>query len=319
MSASPLPWEKYAPPQAGPWEKYGGGDSAASPIAPPPIEKPAVAMHRSFLVGDPNKDVDSTAVQMEPITDFGKGIASASAPVIGHRVLQQVAPRIAPPGNLYEGETSLHDLPEAAGKTFAGAMVGPLAGEPLAGEAQPITRSTEVPARIAPPTPESGGPGMLGRVGEVALRRAGRIPGVQALKDANYIFRGSAEAPAAPIAEPGPLPIPETNGIQWGSGGKGPLDLRGQRIQTPPPIAGQAGSMAQSVVEPAPQPAVDPILSRLRANASRIAEEGHGDEESALPEEATPVTTNLNDDLTPALKASLRKVRAAKGRIARAN
>jgi hypothetical protein len=79
------------------------------------------------------------------------------------------------------------------------------------------------------------------------------------------------------------------------------------RIAKPP---GSAGSIAESVLGSG-----DPILDRLRANAARIEQEGHGNafrEES----ETTPRTTNLNEDLTPALEASLRKVNAAKARIA---
>jgi hypothetical protein len=79
------------------------------------------------------------------------------------------------------------------------------------------------------------------------------------------------------------------------------------RIAKPP---GSAGSIAESVLGSG-----DPILDRLRANAARIEQEGHG---NAFREESepTPRTTNLNEDLTPALEASLRKVNAAKARIA---
>ncbi len=82
----------------------------------------------------------------------------------------------------------------------------------------------------------------------------------------------------------------------------------GNPVEAAPPATlapGQAGSMVESVAPP------DPILQRLRANAARIAEQGHGDELSDEPE-ATPISTNLNEDLTPALKKSLAKVRAAK-------
>jgi hypothetical protein len=37
-------------------------------------------------------------------------------------------------------------------------------------------------------------------------------------------------APAAPARTPAPTQIPQTNGIPWGSGGQGPLELRGQMI-----------------------------------------------------------------------------------------
>jgi hypothetical protein len=275
-------------------------------------------MHRSFLIGDPDKDIDSRAVQMQPITDAVKGIASASTPVIAHRLAQRAG--VVKPGDLYQGETSLHDLPGAAEKTFANTMVGPLAGEPLAGTPEtagerpaPIAR----PSAVSPAPAES--PGIIGRAGQVALRRAGRIPGVQAVKDANYILRGPGESPAAPapIAKPSAAPIPETEGIPWGSGGRGPLDLRGQRI---PPTPKEPISEPPAIAKPNGKAASgDPIAKRLAGYMDRIQAEGHGDE---LPEpvEATPETTNLNTDLTPALKASLARVRAAKAaRIARPN
>jgi hypothetical protein len=297
-------------------------------------------MHREFLIGDPDKDPDSREEQLRPITDAAKGIAGASAPVIAHRVLQRTG--AVGSGDMYPGETSLHDLPSAAGQTFAGAMVGPLSGEPLASSPEsaeerapslrPIARPSAAERAPAPEAPKT----MIGRAGDVALRRAGRIPGVQAVKDANYILRGPGEKiPPAPIAKPTPAPIPETNGVPWGSGGEGPIELRGQRIPPEDPaltseartLPGQIGKEVirppRPIAKPLPAqrglslpPASDPILDRLRANAAKIAVEGHGDE---IPEEveATPVTTNLDKDLTPALKASLAKVRAAKRIAAR--
>ena len=104
----------------------------------------------------------------------------------------------------------------------------------------------------------------------------------------------------APIAEATHVPVPEA------APGAAPEVLA--KPQTAP-IATPA--------EAAPEPAADPILEKLRGYAAKIAKEGHGDE-IPEPDEAKPHTTNLNEDLTPALKASLRAVRAAKAaRIAR--
>jgi hypothetical protein len=98
---------------------------------------------------------------------------------------------------------------------------------------------------------------------------------------------------------------------------KGPGEVAPEDVNAPAPniLAGRQGIR---IAPPIPQrpglalpEAQDPILERLRANAARIAQEGHGDE-IPEPQEASPTTTNLNQDLTPALKASLRKALAAK-------
>jgi hypothetical protein len=106
--------------------------------------------------------------------------------------------------------------------------------------------------------------------------------------------------PATPPARiASPAPIPERRGLALPPGPE----------EAAPAIAKPNGKAASG----------DPIAKRLLGHMDRIQAEGHGDE---LPEpvEATPETTNLNTDLTPALKASLARVRAAKAaRIARPN
>jgi hypothetical protein len=89
---------------------------------------------------------------------------------------------------------------------------------------------------------------------------------------------------------------------------------------TPPPPLRWSGRVATPAEEADPTPATstqppvisgDPLAGRLSSLVDKIKTEGHG-HETPEPEEATPQTTNLNEDLTPALKASLRRVRAAK-------
>lgn len=65
----------------------------------------------------------------------------------------------------------------------------------------------------------------------------------------------------------------------------------------------------------------DAILKDMQPFADKIMREGHGDEiQSADEPIEAPANTNLEEDLTPALKASLARVRAAKAsRIARPN
>ena len=82
------------------------------------------------------------------------------------------------------------------------------------------------------------------------------------------------------------------------------------RIEDPAAGLGKISSAPRTPIA-RPLTSGDPILDQLRAIAANIEREGHGDE---IPgeEEATPETSNLNGDLTPALKKSLAKVRAAK-------
>jgi hypothetical protein len=106
-----------------------------------------------------------------------------------------------------------------------------------------------------------------------------------------------------PEALPETAPPPVKFSTRIAKPSAGPEAIPTKPAPEPPPIARPTSN--------------DPILDRLRTNAAKIEQEGHGDE---IPEpvEAAPITTNLNQDLTPALKASLAKVRAAK-RIARPN
>ena len=188
---------------------------------------------------------------VDQVGGIGQQLANVSAPVILHRTAQRMG--ISPHSRIYEGEGTLKDAARDATMMIA----------PEGMEADSIAAASP---RVASPTAPAGESGILGRAGEVALRRASHIPGVQAVKDADYILRGSE--PTAPILKPkpAPAPIPETNGIQWGTGGQGPLDLRGQRIPAEPapsiltPIESTAPAEA---AKPAPQPTPKATLTNL--------------------------------------------------------
>ena len=240
-----MPWEKYAqssPPPAtatqGPWSRYAKPaatadqeHSAASPIPPPSIAKPTVAMHPSFLIGDP--DADATP---QSLGDVAKGMArnlyQVSAPGIASSIAHRDSPgslsQVPVIGAAMESNAApLHRLPQQITETGALMMIPEVMESGVEDAPQTVAREAAPPSpRVARPSDST--PGVLGRAGEVALRRAGGIPGVQATKDALYILRGKGEKPTIP--EPQSAPVPETNGIPWGTGGKGPIDLRGKMI-----------------------------------------------------------------------------------------
>jgi hypothetical protein len=274
------------------------------------------------------------------IVDLEKGAigqaADVSAPTIAHRILQRTG-AIGTGSRLYPGEASLKQIPGEAVTSMAGAMGG-LEGEGGAIEPQPETiprpSATTVPPRVARPAPSTPeAPGLIKRVAKVQLEHT---PGYPYARDMVNAVRGPKAPAAASEAAPEPIPegIPETNGIRWGTRGEGPLDLRGQRIpEEPPELTTETrtfpGQHSPEVTRPkiaAPEPIAarkglalpshgDAILRDMQPYVDRIVREGHGPE---IPEEEedAPGSLNVDEDLAPALKASLRKVQAAK-KIAR--
>ena len=104
------------------------------------------------------------------------------------------------------------------------------------------------PAAAAGEAAEGSGSGVLSRAMDVAKRRVNHIPGVQAVKDIDYIVRGGAEDAPEPPPAPAPPSVPDN----WGKGVYGtPVDQWGQRI-TQPAAPGQAGQIAESMQKPAP-------------------------------------------------------------------
>jgi hypothetical protein len=122
----------------------------------------------------------------------------------------------------------LKEMPARAVQTFALAPEGE-AGEAVAGE------------QAAKPPTESG---VAARVGKVIARH---IPGVKLTEDLVDAIKGPVpEPPAVPVPK-----VPDTGGVPWGSGGQGPLDLRGKMIprqipQIPKPTAQTAEAVPVS-------------------------------------------------------------------------
>ncbi len=239
MSAAQITWDAPGPQVKWDDEKPMIPAPAGTPTVPKPTFPPMQQVRT--LTGTPYNPgpLESSIVGLE------KGAiqqaADVSAPTILHRVAQRIG--IAGPGSrLYPGEAPLHEIPGKAVTAMAGAM----GGEDVA----PAEMAARPAARIPTPEAETSNPGMLGRAGEVAWRRAGHIPGVQGAKDVYYVLRGPKEVPKPITTSETKPPIPETNGIPWGTRGPGPLDMRGQRIPAPEP--GSAGSMAESVTASTP-------------------------------------------------------------------
>lgn len=226
------PWDNYQSQSApsGPWEKYGapppGPPSAASPLLPPTLKPPQIPMHKVMLTGGTSENPDpqrNVAEQVGQVGEgMGKGVVNASAPVTAHRLLQGRG--IAPAGDMYSGEPDLKGNISAAGQMMAlggieGAEATPAIGRP----------------QMAAPEAASEAPGMTMRVGKVL---AHRIPGVKLASDLADAVKGPPPIPR-PIPKPTASPIPSTEGMQWGTGGKGPIELRGKMIPpepTSPPL-----------------------------------------------------------------------------------
>ena len=199
---------------------------------------------------------------------------------------------------LYEGAKTglmLGSIPASVGATvpeLIGGAVGGTAGSAGGKAIAKVAGGGDTAQEVA------GDLGGLVGGGIGASRIGGGIRGF--LKPIAEAIHGPT--PALPTALPEQLNPALTSPSRSLPGQIGPEVIH-PRIAPAEPIPPRQGLMLPE--------AQDPILERLRANAARIAQEGHGDE---IPEpvEASPTTTNLNEDLTPALKASLRKALAAK-------
>lgn len=178
-------------------------------------------------------------------TGLAKNAWDVSTPGIAASMLKRFRPGTLP-AQVERDTTPLKELPNEIGETMAPILAGGILEEPAAaanGE-RPVARAARPnepkPRPVAPAAKAAEEPStMLGRVGKVAMRRISDIPGVQAVKDLDYVIRGKGgpEVPKAPTPKPPATeaPIPTTEGIPWGQPGHGPIDLRGKRIPVEPP------------------------------------------------------------------------------------
>lgn len=203
------------------------------------------------------------------------------------------------------------DPAAAAGDAGTAALLSTLTGKPPGVNLADISASETIPSGIAHPW-------------------QGLVRGVKSLPEPDLL-----SAIRHPISSAAKTAMALPDAIKAGLG----EDIRIQPVARPAPAwqtSPAAGTLVDSVlnrqpyaqdavprpvrlidqmggqpVESITQPSGDSLLDRIRGYAANIEAQGHG-EETAMPQERTPQTTNLNEDLTPALKASLRKVRLAK-------
>jgi hypothetical protein len=208
------------------------------------------------------KDYTTPAGAAEEVADMlggaVKSLAKVSGPNVMYELLRKNFPSLGlkpvlgmPTANEVGAQGAAMMIPGAEGEAGEGVAV-PKA-EPAIGTAAKVGAALEHPAV----TPWIG----------MMKRELMKIPGTDLAKTTYESLRGLAEgtpeAPKAPTPTAPPAAIPETNGVPWGSGGQGPLDLRGKMI--PQEAAPAAAS------EPAPQPTPSDIPKRADVSVWRDA------------------------------------------------
>lgn len=255
-----------------------------SDLAAPPAAGPHVDMQAHDLLGPVGKDhlpsIGETAGDLAG--GILKNTAQVSTPGIIASLMKKFSPGAAAhlPDVVTKNATPAEELPSQVMQTglmtLAGGLENPEAGwQPTRGAV----------ASAMAPAEESAG-GMGSRVVEVAKRRAGHLPGVQAVKDVDYVVRGSKAKPAAPaglssnaegVPSGWPSPSPElvqAQGLMEGgktvadpAAGLGSIPVRGSIAEKmtaptnaePSPIAETPAAQQSAATPPAPKPSPRPI------------------------------------------------------------
>jgi len=175
--------------------------------------------------GPPNTLGDMADVALQGL----KGIAQISAPGIAASLINKTAPGLAAKmqqipyiGPLMQQAAPLKNIPGMA----TAAMASPLAEGMEAGDLAPNPNPQPPPAPASPNAASPNAPTSLLKIMSRHIPIVGRgLRAMDTVQDlANLGNQPAVPAPAAPTQ------IPSTNGIPWGSGGQGPLELRGQMI-----------------------------------------------------------------------------------------
>jgi hypothetical protein len=166
------------------------------------------------------------------------------------------------------------------------------AAEGIAPEAAAEEPKTQAPAEPAPKAASSTAsilqhPAVAPFVDALKEELYSKIPGYRFTKVLGESLRGLTEGtPDAPLAPPTPG-VPETNGVPWGSGGQGPLDLRGKVIPQAPAAA------APETVAPQPSAPNIPARAQIYRDATRQNVPYAGaDEDAADLQQITKATIN---------------------------
>lgn len=208
-----------------------GNSSAASPIPAPPIQRPSVNMQPVELdTGQPAQPDRVLQHLKQMAIGAGQNLGQISTPGIAASLLNRFRPGTQLPASL-QGATKealpLNQLPEQMVMTTLPSIAGGLdEPTPAAQTVRPTIRQNSSPAPVETPS-----------INPLVKMLTKRIPGVGTFSDAMEVMNYYLKQQNAPVAPPPPTPgIPETGGIPWGSGGQGPLDLRGRMIPQPDAI-----------------------------------------------------------------------------------
>lgn len=226
--------------------------------------------------------------------DFGKsalqGLYQVSTPGIAasflkkHRPDMQNLPFL---GKALQAASPTEQLPGQITTTGMLSMMGGLEAEPPTPEGIAANRARA----STPPTEPSP---LLNN--PVADYLKSKLPFYKEFKLGKVIADALTKQPEVPPApKPPPASIPETGGIPWGSGGQGPLDLRGKNIPatqgTPPPqlpflprpTVNTIGSKVESALGGKPLAPNVPLRQQMPATQAPIGN---------LPEGHTPVNSS---------------------------
>jgi hypothetical protein len=186
------------------------------------------------LYQDPNAPPNTLGDMADVALQGLKGIAQISAPGIAASLINKTAPGLAAKlqqvpyiGPLMQQAAPLKNIPGMA----TAAMASPLAEGMEMGDLTPDpTAPRPQPAPASPNAASPNGSSLL-KIMSRHIPVIGRgLRAMDTVQDLQNLVNGPASSPQ-PAATPTPTQIPETNGIPWGSGGQGPLGLRGQRFQ----------------------------------------------------------------------------------------
>jgi hypothetical protein len=181
------------------------------------------------LYQDPNAPPNTLGDMADVALQGLKGIAQISAPGIAASLINKTAPGLAAKlqqvpyiGPLMQQAAPLKNIPGMA----TAAMASPLAEGMETGDLAPNPNPQPQPQ----PAPASPNGSSLLKIMSRHIPVIGRgLRAMDTVQDLQDLVNGPAPSPQ-PAATPTPTQIPETNGIPWGSGGQGPLGLRGKMI-----------------------------------------------------------------------------------------
>ena len=212
-------------------------------VAPPPPAAPTAKMGQFSMAdvatpepyksgrdksGSYTTPADAANEMADMLGESVKSIAKISSPHVVYEMIRQHFPQLGLKPVLGGMPTANETMATATGM-MAGADEG--TGAPEGAEAPKVEAAPSGAAKVRSVLEHPAVTPWIDR-GLEAMKEElmSKIPSYPFFKTLAKSAKGLAEGsqpPAAPASAP---PIPETNGIPWGSGGQGPLDLRGKMI-----------------------------------------------------------------------------------------